>query len=158
MRSGGIWGYAAGVATNLLMPIYNTKNPPPSLSVFHPGNRELVFNKDTLTANMFSQQVSIPSGPTTGQRGIRVEIDFSVNPGAYEIDVMESDSDLENGPTEYQQVPTGGALTTVTTGVNGASTHQSSDLIPIAGQFVLLYVKTAPANACTCTARITRAA
>jgi hypothetical protein len=141
-----------------LSPAYNTKSPPPSLSTWHPGNRELVFKLDTLTTGMFSQQVSVPSGPTTGQRGIRVEIDFSVNPGAYEIDVMESDSDFENGSTEYQQVPTGGALTTVTTGVNGASTHQSSDLIPVAGQFVCLYVKTQPANACTCTARITRAA
>lgn len=139
------------------MPKYNTQLPPPALFPFPPGNRILVFNADTLTTGEFSQQVTLPTGPTAGSRGIRVELDFSANPGAYEIDVMECDSDFENGSLEYQEVPEGGALTTVTAGPNGANTHQSSDQIPIAGQFACLYVKTAPANPCTCTARITRA-
>lgn len=141
-----------------MSPKYGTLAQPFALFPFGPGNRYLAFNADTLTTGMFSERVHIPTGPTAGARGIRVELDFSVNPGAYEIDVMESDSDFENGSAEYQQVPAGGSLTTVTNGVNGANTHQSSDQIAIAGQFVCLYVKTQPANACTCTARITRAA
>ncbi|MGA9670368.1 MAG: hypothetical protein WBQ94_14240 [Terracidiphilus sp.] len=140
------------------MPAYNTAYPPPFLAYEFPLNTYLVFSKEAIVAGEFSQQVSIPLGLVAGQKGIRVELDFNQNPGAYEIDVMESDNDLLGG-SQYQQVPTGGALTTVTTGANGPNTHQSTDLIPVAGQFVLLYVKTAPANGgTTVTARITRAA
>lgn len=140
------------------MPPYNTQVPPPALFPFPPGNRFLVFNAEALTTGEFSQQVTLPTGPTAGARGIRVEIDFSADPGAYELDIMESDSDFENGADEYQTVPIAGIINTVTTGPNGANTHQSSDLIPIAGQFCSIYVAAAPANPVTATVRISRAA
>jgi hypothetical protein len=137
------------------MPVYNSQLPPPFLGRDFPLNNFLVFKAETLLTGEFSQQLQIPTGLSA--KGVRVELDFSANPGAYEIDVMEADTDL-NGPQEYQQVPSGGQLNTVTVGPNGANTHQSSDLIPVAGQFVCLYVRTAPANAVTATARISRAA
>jgi hypothetical protein len=140
------------------MPSYNTRNPPPFLGYTFPDNNYLGFNAEALAAGEFSQQVQIPIGPVAGQKGIRVEVDFNQNPGAFELDVMESDSDL-NGSLNYQQVPSGGQINTVTNGMNGANTHQSTDLIPVAGQFVCIFVKTPPANAgTTATVRITRAA
>lgn len=141
-----------------MSPLYNAQNPPPALFPFPPGHRFLVFNAEALVTGKFSQQLALPPGPTAGSRGIRVELDFSGDPGAFEIDVMESDSDFENGSAEYQQVPNGGQINTVTLGPKGVNTHQSSDLIPISGQFVALFVKTQPANAVNCTARISRAA
>lgn len=140
-----------------MSPLYNAQYPPPFLAIGAPLHTFLVFNAEALVVNEFSQQVSLPMAAVAGQKGIRVEIDFSANPGVYEIDVMEADNDPA-GSLEYQQVPAGGQLNTVTAGPNGASTHVSTDLIPVAGQFVCLFVRTAPANACTCTARITRAA
>lgn len=140
-----------------MSPAYNTQSPPPALFPFGPGNRQLVFNAEALTTGEYSQQIVLPTGPVAGAREVRIEIDFSANPGVFEIDVMESDSDFENGKAEYQQVPTGGQINTVTAGPNGANTHQSTDLIQISGQFMCLYVRMQPANAVTCTARITRA-
>lgn len=139
------------------MPQYNTALQPPFLSYEYPLNEYLVFNAETLTLGEFSQQLQLPIGPVAGQKGIRVEVDFSANPGAFELDVMESDYDL-NGSLNYQQVPAGGQINTVTNGMNGANTHQSTDLIPVAGQFVCIYVRTPPANAVTATVRISRAA
>jgi hypothetical protein len=137
------------------MPVYNTQSPPPFLGRDYPLNTSLVFSAEALVTGEFSQQLQVPTG--LAQKGIRVELDFSADPGAYEIDVMEADTD-QSGAAEYQQVPVGGAMSTRTAGPNGANTHQSSDQIPVAGQFVCLYVKAQPANPCTCTARITRAA
>jgi hypothetical protein len=141
------------------MPPYNTQSPPPALFPFPPNHAFLVFNGDTLTAGEYSQQVALPPGPTAGARGVRVEVDFSADPGAIEIYVMESDNDPA-GSGGYDQVPSGGDLVyaNITSGPNGANTRLSTDLIPIAGQFTCLYVKTKPTNAVTCTARISRAA
>lgn len=139
------------------MPLYNTKNPPPFLGLGYPTNHERVFNLEALVSGQFSQQVSVPIGPAGGAKGIRVEGDFSADPGTFEIDIMEASTD-DNGAVNYQQVPTGGAITTVVTGVNGASTHFGVDLQPFAGDFALLYIKTKPSNVCTLKARIVRTA
>ena len=137
------------------MPLYNTLSPPPAL---YQGDSFLVFKADALLVGQSSQQVTLPPNWSVGQAGIRVELDFNQNPGAYEIDVVESSAD-QNGIAGYNGVPTGGAMTTVITGPNGASTRQTTDLIPVAGQFVALFVKTLPANGgTTYTARITRVA
>ena len=136
------------------MPSYNAFTNAPAL---YPGDSFLVFKAEALTTGQMSQQVALPTNWASGAKGVRVEIDFNANPGAYELDVMECDSD-QNGSSEYQQVPTGGSLTTVTTGPNGASTHQSSDQIPVAGQMLAIYVKAQPANgSITATVRVTRA-
>lgn len=142
------------------MPSYNTNYPPPFLAYEYPLSSYLVFSKEALTVGEFSQQVSLPLGLVAGQKGIRVEVDFNSDPGNFELDVLEADNDTA-GQFEYQQVPSGGAMTQAnkTSGPNGVNTHISTDLIPVAGQFVLVYVKTAPSNASiTATVRISRAA
>ena len=136
------------------MPTFNTLTPPAALYL---GDSTLVFNAEALTTGEFSAQVALAPNWSSGSKGIRVEVDFNANPGTFELDVMESDAD-QNGAANYQQVPSAGQINTVTTGKNGASTHQSTDLIPVAGQFVLIYVKTQPSNASiTATVRVTRA-
>jgi len=141
------------------MPSYNTQFPPPALFSFGPGNFALVFNSETVLAAEYSQQVNLPAGPTAGQRGIRVQIDHSAAPGNCEYYILEADNDAA-GQLDYTEAPNGGDLTqaNLVAGPNGAGTRLSTDLIPIAGQFVLIYVKTAPANAVKVTARISRAA
>lgn len=132
---------------------YNSQVPPPSLFPFYPSNSFLLFNAETLTTGEFSQQVHLPPNPVgSADVRVRLQIDFSAAPGAFEIDVMECDTDTQ-GTAEYAQVPVAGAITVVNT---GSTTQATLDLSPFQGQFLLLYVKTKPANAVTCTARVTR--
>jgi hypothetical protein len=148
------------------MPAFGTLNPPPFLGLGYPLGQFYAFDEESVVTNEFSERVGVPLLPTGGARGIRIEGDFSANPGAFEFDIMESDVDISvlpgdidvGGAPGYQQVPTAGSITTVTTGVNGASTHFGTDLIPFAGQFCCIFVKTQPGNAVTVTLRITRAA
>lgn len=140
------------------MPPYNTQSPPPFLGRDFPLNTFLVFNAEAVQAGEYSQQIQIPTGLT--QKGLRLQIDHSANPGNCEYLVMEGDNDLA-GSSDYDQVPAGGDLTqaNLTSGPNGATTRLSTDLIPVAGQFVSIFVKTAPSNAgIKVTARFTRAA
>lgn len=134
------------------MPLYGNQVPPPSLFPNYPSNQIAVHTAETVLTGQFSQQVQIAANPSAGSsRGIRVVLDFSAAPGAFECDIMESDTDPNSA--EYAEVPVGGSITAV----NPGSTKQAtSDLIPFLGQFCCLYWKTQPANAVTVTARITR--
>src|SRR5579871_2375720 len=141
------------------MPAYGTQATPPALFFSYPNNQATVFSSEAVVAGEYSQQVQIPLNPTAGSRGVRVEVDFNSDPGNFEIDVMESDAD-SLGSLGYDQVPAGGGMTQAnkTAGPNGANTRVATDLVPISGQFLCLYVKTAPSNASIkATARITRA-
>ena len=134
------------------MPLYNTQVPPPALFNSYPMNQLALFNKDTLQTGQFSQQVSIPPSPLgSADARVRIQIDFSAAPGAFEIDIMESDTDPN--AAEYAQVPVAGSIT-VTNG--GSATQATVDLAPFQGQFLCLFVKTQPANSVTCTAIATR--
>lgn len=141
------------------MPSYNTIQPTPFLGLGYPLNQIVIFNAEAVTADEFSQQFSIDMGAVGGQKGIRIEGDFNSNPGTFEFDVMERAFDADGKKRNYQQVPFGGSITTTTTGDAGPNTHFGVDLLPFAGPFGLIYVKTAPSNASiTCTLRVTRTA
>lgn len=143
------------------MPKYNTQVPPPA--IFPSGGPQCqatVFSAEALTLGEFSQQVHLAPNVNAGSKGIRVVIDFSANPGNVEILVVESDRDIPGGTADYIIVPAAGDLTqaSLASGPNGALTRLVTDLIPIAGQFVCLFVNVVPSNGgITCTARITRA-
>lgn len=139
-----------------MSPAYNFLTNAPALSQ---GDAFLVFNNELVTAAEFSQQVALAVSQAAGTKGIRVVIDHSANPGNCEYQICESDNDGA-GSSDYVQVPSGGDLTQagLTNGPNGASTRLTADLIPVAGQNVSIYVKTAPSNAnIKVTARITKA-
>jgi hypothetical protein len=138
------------------MPVYNTLKNPPAL---YQGDSALVFNAEAVVAGEYSQQVALPVNQPSGTKGVRVVIDASAAPGAGEFYVMEADNDGA-GDLDYVQVPSGGDLTfaNITAGPNGAGTRWTTDLIPVAGQNLLIYCKTAPSNAgIKVTARVTRA-
>lgn len=136
-----------------MSPLYNTQVPPPALFPFYPQNEFLLFNNEALVAGEFSQQVHIPPNPAGAANvALRFTIDFSAAPGAFEIDIMEDDTDLQ-GAAHYAEVPLAGVINAI----NANSTTQATvDLSPFQGQFVTLYVRTAPANPVTCTARVAR--
>lgn len=145
------------------MPAYGTLQPPPFLGRHFPMAQQTVFVAEAVVASEYSQQVSIPLTDLGETRAVRVEIDFSANPGNVEIDVMESDVDTGNkitGGLGYQQVSSGNLTqAALASGPNGASTRLAGDFTNWAGQFACLFVKVAPSNASiTVTARITRAA
>jgi hypothetical protein len=137
-----------------MSPLYNAQNPPPALFPFYPQNEFLLFNAEALVAGEFSQQVHIPPNPVGGANvALRFTIDFSAAPGNFEIDVMEDDTDLQ-GAAHYAEVPVAGVINA--TNVVGG-TQATLDLNPFQGQFVTLYVRTAPSNGgITCTARVAR--
>jgi hypothetical protein len=137
------------------MPAYGTLANNPAL---YQGDSFLVFNAEAVVAGEYSQQVALPVNQPSGTKGVRVVIDASAAPGAGEFYVMEADNDAA-GDSDYVQVPSGGDLAfgSVTSGPNGAGTRWTTDLIPVAGQNLCIYVKTKPSNAVTITARVTRA-
>jgi hypothetical protein len=142
------------------MPPYGTAPNLPALFPFPPGHTFLVFSAEAVIAAETSQQVALPPGPTAGAKGVRLVIDHNAAPGNCEYYLAESDNDAA-GVQDYNLVPIGGDLTQagLVAGPNGAGTRLITDQIPVAGQFVAVYVKTAPSNAnIKVTARISRAA
>jgi len=135
------------------MPARNANIAPPALLPFYPQNVYLLFNNEALTTGEYSQQVAVPPPPVgNAPVTLRFTIDFSAAPGAFEIDILESDNDA-GGTGEYAQIPTAGSITATNP---GSTTQATVDLSPFIGQFVCLYVKTQPANAVTVTARVAR--
>ena len=132
---------------------YNSQVPPPALFPFYPQNSYLLFSAEPLTTGEFSQQVQIPPNIVgSGDVRLRFQVDFSAAPGAFEINIMECDTDTQ-GSAEYAEVPVAGVINAINA---GSATQATVDLAPFQGQFVCLYVRTQPANAVTCTARVTR--
>ncbi len=139
------------------MPPYGTQNPPPALFPAYPQNQFPLFNADALTTlvangTRYSQQVHIvpkPTAPTT----LSIILDFSAAPGTFEIDVMEDDSD-SGGSAHYHQIPAGGVMNTLN---SGSTTQCTLELVNFVGQFLSLYIKTAPSNGASvlCTATVT---
>jgi hypothetical protein len=128
-----------------MSPAYGTLLVPSALD---PGDSFLVFNSELVTAGEYSERITLRPVIASGQKGVRVQIDFSADPGAGEFYIMEGDNDAA-GVKDYDQVPSGGdlAYSAITTGPNGINTRLSTDLIPVAGQMMCGYVKTAPSNA-----------
>ncbi len=143
------------------MPAYGTQVPPPAIyPQGGPQSSFLVFAAEAVVINEYSQQVHLAPGPTSNTKGVRVVIDFNQNPGNCEFLVVEADND-KAGSSDYALVPSAGDLTqtNLMNGPNGVNTRLATDLIPIAGQFAAVFVKTPPSNGgTTVTARITRAA
>jgi len=112
-----------------------------------PGDTKLLFNAEALTAPQASDRVALGMGPYDNvPASLSVELIFSADPGAFEADLQDADTDAD---ANYVDVP-GGQLT----GVN-ASFVGRIELVPIKGRFVRLNLKTLT-NAVNCTARIVR--
>src|SRR5690242_16889025 len=92
------------------MPVYATTNNP---SAVYPGDSVSVINAEASTvypSGTASQQVAVGNVWNGNAINVSMEVQFSGNPGAFEIDLQDADTDSTNA---YQNVP-GCALTTAT--------------------------------------------
>lgn len=115
----------------------------------YPGDKQTVWRAESPATGAKSDRVAI--GGTDigmGQPGqCSIEIKFSADPGAFQIDAQVADTD-----TEAAYVTESG--TTVTT-VN-AGFYTRIEMWPFVGKFVRLIMTDDPANAVTVTATIGR--
>lgn len=114
---------------------------PPCL---YPGDSFIVFNAEVVTTGQFSQQLALGANPGAAAPRLRVELTFSAAPGAFEIDILDSDTDI-NGNGDYIQVPTAGSITTAPASPGGKF-KAAAEFNPFMAKFVCLFVKTQPAN------------
>lgn len=86
-----------------------------------------------------------------GPGGISVEVNFSADPGAFQIDVQEADTD-----TDSAYVTVGGATPSSSLTAVNAGFYGRIELWPLQCKFVRLIMTTTPANAVTLNAKIGR--
>lgn len=127
------------------MPNYDTTLQMPSL---YPGQIVLAFDAEQPAAPQASKAFAIPT-PMIGNHppAINVDIEFSADPGVFQLDVQEAEED-ENA--SYMTVPSAGSLTTV-----DANFRSRADIFPFVGKFIRLNL-VSRTNAVNLTARISK--
>lgn len=121
------------------MPKYNTLNPPPFLGALYPLSQFLLFNAEAITATEYSQQVHIGPGPSGSSVAVSLEGDFNATPGTFDLQIVTADTDVL---AEYTILGSD-----ITTTAAGSNTHFRVEIPQFVGQFLAVYVKTAPTNA-----------
>lgn len=87
-----------------------------------------------------------------GPINISVELLFSADPGAFEVDIQTADTDSTNA---YQgQTGTGWALTSASTGSGSGTIFSARTELAVKAHFVRPYVKTQTANGVNITCNI----
>jgi|SRR5215469_4684085 len=125
------------------MPAYENTQPPTAL---YPGTASLVWKNESPITGATSERVAI-SAPQEGQLSfLRLEIQFSAFPGAFEIDIQTSDTDQD----QFYTTELGTSIIGVNTG------NVASYMLTFLARFVRLIMTTAPANAVNVTAKISR--
>lgn len=120
--------------------------PPQSLA---PGESAYFFNAETPAEPSASDRFALQQAPyTSHESSISVEVRFSGDPGAFELNIQDSDTDADG---YYQNVASGGAITSV----DATLFTTRVELVPVKALFVRLAVVTI-ANAVSLTAKITR--
>ena len=75
------------------MPAYNTISPPYAI---WPGDMQTVWSAETHTAGSASQQVALGERDSRGGSPFSADIQFSANPGTFEIDVQVANVDQDS--------------------------------------------------------------
>lgn len=136
------------------MSIYNTQVPPPALFPGYPQNQATLWNNEPAQTVTYSQQVALPAGGIPGlndAKPLSVELTFSADPGAFEVDVLTSDTDsLDN----YHALSSGGSISAATKGPNGSFTARLEIPSGVRANFALLSNKTPAANNVNVTAKV----
>ena len=123
---------------------YQNAYPPRSITL---GESLLVFDAETPAPPQASAQAALASAFDNTAPSISVEISFSGDPGAFEIDIQDADTDADKF---YQTIPAGGVISAVS-----ANFTARTELVPIKGRFVRLKLVTRT-NAVALTAKISR--
>lgn len=80
------------------MPAYGT-NPPVGIYV---GDQAVVWNStDALALNGKSQAIALGTTGSAHPATLRAQVDFNASPGTFEVDLQESDNDID---ANYQTV------------------------------------------------------
>ena len=109
------------------------------------------WNNEQPATGQASERIAVAYAPDGNPAYYSVQIVFDGDPGAFEIDIQESDVDAANDFLGAL----GGAVTTVQH--NGTVYVARVDLnSPVTANFLRLLMKTQPANAVHVTATITR--
>jgi hypothetical protein len=134
------------------MPNYNNhvKTGSP-MTVLYPGDQFLFFNAETPIATQQSQQVAIGKRDADQPASISLELQFPADPGAFQFDLQDADTDTPDG---YLSIP-GGSINAAKQGPGGKF-FARVELVPFKGTFLLLTCVVASANAQPVTAKVTR--
>lgn len=106
------------------------------------------------TTGAFSQEFVLGSLPEAYPPSVRVQLKFSVNPGAFNFQVQESDTPED--PQSWVTIAGAGTLTAAVATADGVHYIATSDLVPVKGRAVRLYCNSQPANACNVIGIISR--
>lgn len=131
------------------MPAYGTISPPIAL---YPGSFQNVWNADSPATGDSSERVGLAAVPFGELSSISIALSFSGDPGTFQVDVQDADSDDAASFGANGSVL--GSITSVTAQANGTYTARFE--VQCRGNFVRLKMKTAPSNVVTTTARISR--
>lgn len=121
-------------------------------SALYPGDSFNSINNESSAlypSGTAGERVALAQPQTGPERDISVEVSFSVNPGAFEIDLQTADTDTTNA----YQTATGGTITAASQFQAGGAYYARLEL-HIKARFARPYVKTQPANACLITITI----
>lgn len=133
------------------MPVYSATQIP---SAIYPGDTFLSINAELNTAyptGTAAQKCAIAQNIVGGPKQISMQVEFSANPGVFEIDLQTADQDI-NGA--YKSMDSTFNITTaVQTG--GAGNYYNRVEVPVKALFCRAFVVLQTANACTITVRIT---
>jgi hypothetical protein len=126
------------------LPNYSQSSAALPITGIRPGDRVLSFNAETPTPPQAGQAFSICQlGPGTQPKGLNLEIAFSTDPGAFQVDLQEADTDVDGAYITLQSI----------TAVN-ASFYGRIDNAPFTAQFVRAKL-VSRTNAVSLTAKIT---
>lgn len=126
------------------MPAYGTSNP----VAIYPGDSAVVFANENPAAGIQSIAVAVGMKDDNAVGSLSVEVQFAAAPGAFEIDVMDADTDVAGA---YIAIPNA-----ILNAVN-ANNFCRFELAPFKAKFVALLIKTPNANAVNIkSAKITR--
>lgn len=135
------------------MPLYNsnvTTNTP--MTALYPGDSFLLFNGETPIAGQNSQQVVIARKDLDTPSSVSVELIFPADPGAFEFDICDADTDT---PDAYLVLPAIGQILAAVAGVGGKFVVRVES-VPIKANFLLLRCVTASANGKSVIAKVSR--
>ena len=96
------------------MPAYNSTVPPYAI---WPGDTQNIWNAESPSAGTSSQQMALGERDSRGGTPFSADIQFSANPGTFEVDVQVANVDQDSAYyTLDQATTTDGAITQVNAG------------------------------------------
>jgi hypothetical protein len=133
------------------MPVYNSTTPVP-IAAIYPGDQQVVWNAEpntVATSGTASIEVALGNAYAGFEPGLRLDLVFSGNPGAFSVTLQTADQDTTGA---YQTSQT--AITTAT--ASGTPYYARAEYPNIRASFARVMVTTQTGNAVNITATIAR--